>query len=73
MSSLNFSFWSDLSEERRYGVEWYENGWRSAQSQAALRPWVEVEPKGEKKKKVWTGYWSLLAGINRGEGRSQLH
>ncbi|KAG8900189.1 hypothetical protein FRB99_006189 [Tulasnella sp. 403] len=41
VSSLNFSFWSEFSEEERFGIEWGDEG------------------------TVWTGYWSLLAGIKR--------
>ncbi|EPQ50981.1 hypothetical protein GLOTRDRAFT_108278 [Gloeophyllum trabeum ATCC 11539] len=46
ISSLNFSFWSELPERERYGVEWRE-GWGAAG------------------RRVWTGYWSLVAAINR--------
>lgn len=47
VSSLNFSFWSELEESQRFGVEW-------------KRSWESTEAN------VWTGYWSLLAAINRG-------
>lgn len=51
ISSLNFSFWSELegtsSVRTRYGVEW-RAGW------------------GADEWRVWTGYWSLVAAIDRG-------
>ncbi|KAF2202147.1 hypothetical protein GQ43DRAFT_480112 [Delitschia confertaspora ATCC 74209] len=40
MDLLNFSFWSEKSEEERFSVSW----------------------KGKK----WTGYWSLVAALQRG-------
>ena len=48
MNLLNFSFWSELSEEERFAVEY----------------------KGTK----WTGYWSLVAALQRAldEGQSSL-
>ncbi|KIM43180.1 hypothetical protein M413DRAFT_443994 [Hebeloma cylindrosporum] len=47
ISSLNFSFWSELEgKPDRYGVEWF-SGWDSNET------------------KVWTGYWSLVASLNR--------
>ncbi|TDL22181.1 hypothetical protein BD410DRAFT_269849 [Rickenella mellea] len=47
ISSLNFSFWSELEgQSSRYAIQWLE-GWGSSQT------------------KSWTGYWSLLAAINR--------
>ena len=49
ISSLNFSFWSELEGQRgRYGVEWRE-GW------------------GSEDMMVHTGYWSLVAAVDRGE------
>ena len=49
ISSLNFSFWSELEgQPGRYGVEWRE-GWDSDRTV------------------VHTGYWSLVAAIDRGE------
>ena len=49
ISSLNFSFWSELEgKPDRYGVEWF-SGWDSNEH------------------KVWTGYWSLVASLNRGD------
>ncbi|KAJ7068537.1 hypothetical protein C8F01DRAFT_613525 [Mycena amicta] len=51
VSALNFSFWSEREgTEERYGVLWNES-------------W---ECEGKKKKKMWTGYWSLVAALNRG-------
>ncbi|TBU46670.1 hypothetical protein BD309DRAFT_915504 [Dichomitus squalens] len=47
ISSLNFSFWSELEgQPGRYGVEWRE-GW------------------GEERTVVHTGYWSLVAAVDR--------
>ena len=49
ISSLNFSFWSELEGEcGRYGVEW-RDGW------------------GSEARVVHRGYWSLVAGVNRGD------
>jgi len=51
VSALNFSFWSDKEREsERYGVEW-RLGWSSPYDGPT---------------EVWTGYWSLLAAINKG-------
>ena len=49
ISSLNFSFWSELPEEKRFAVEWKEG-------------WAENAPKAR-----WTGYWCLVAALNKGE------
>ena len=57
VSALNFSFWSDLPESSRYGVEWHANGWDAVGNPS---------PANE----VWTGYWSLLAATNKGMRRS---
>ncbi|KAH9935097.1 uncharacterized protein BXZ73DRAFT_76811 [Epithele typhae] len=47
ISSLNFSFWSELEgTPRRFGIKWRE-GWKS------------------EKQVVHTGYWSLVAAVNR--------
>ncbi|KAJ8490119.1 hypothetical protein ONZ51_g2496 [Trametes cubensis] len=47
ISSLNFSFWSELEgQSGRYGVEWRE-GW------------------GSERRVVHTGYWSLVAAVDR--------
>ncbi|OSC97533.1 hypothetical protein PYCCODRAFT_1398522 [Trametes coccinea BRFM310] len=47
ISSLNFSFWSELeAQPGRYGVEWRE-GW------------------GSERRVVHTGYWSLVAAVDR--------
>ncbi|KAG8856447.1 hypothetical protein FRB96_006413 [Tulasnella sp. 330] len=54
VSSLNFSFWSQLEDGKRYGVEWYEDGWRALN-----------KPPHQRKTKVQTGYWSLPAAINK--------
>ena len=49
ISSLNFSFWSELEgQPGRYGVEW-RDGWHSD------------------KMVVHTGYWSLVAAVDRGK------
>ena len=49
ISSLNFSFWSELEgTPQRFGVEW-RDAW------------------GSDKRVVHTGYWSLVAAIDRGE------
>lgn len=54
ISSLNFSFWSlHEGKKERYGVEWY-TGWEEAKKNT----------KGERQ--VHTGYWSLVASLNRG-------
>lgn len=55
VSALNFSFWSDLGEDERFGVEWYEDGWHALEG-----------PPDQRRTKVWKGYWCLLAAINRG-------
>ncbi|KAM0746603.1 hypothetical protein T439DRAFT_134946 [Meredithblackwellia eburnea MCA 4105] len=53
VSTLNFSFWSDLPTPSRFGIRWK----------------LGVEGKGGSDKegdmKVWTGYWSLLAALHR--------
>ncbi|KAG9036427.1 hypothetical protein FRB95_008968 [Tulasnella sp. JGI-2019a] len=54
VSSLNFCFWSALNDEQRYGVEWYEEGWNALQY-----------PPEERRKKIFTGYWSLPAAMNK--------
>ncbi|KAI8978272.1 hypothetical protein BD414DRAFT_445492 [Trametes punicea] len=47
ISTLNFSFWSELEgQPGRYGVEW-RDGW------------------GSERRVVHTGYWSLVAAVNR--------
>ncbi|KAI9061380.1 hypothetical protein FKP32DRAFT_1576107 [Trametes sanguinea] len=47
ISSLNFSFWSELEgQPGRYGVDWRE-GW------------------GSERRVVHTGYWSLVAAVDR--------
>ncbi|CED83222.1 Cobyrinic acid a,c-diamide synthase [Phaffia rhodozyma] len=48
VSSLNFSFWSDLPSGERWGKEWYADGWKGLGG----------------KKKRWEGYWGLLAVVN---------
>ncbi|EKM79219.1 hypothetical protein AGABI1DRAFT_58653 [Agaricus bisporus var. burnettii JB137-S8] len=53
ISSLNFSFWSlHEGKKERYGVEWF-TGWEEAKKNT----------KGERQ--VHTGYWSLVASLNR--------
>jgi hypothetical protein len=52
ISSLNFSFWSEKCGSERYGVQWRES-------------WTSGEKDGERVK-VFTGYRSLVAAINRG-------
>lgn len=54
---LNFSFWSDLSECDRFAVTWRDG----------------CDGKGGKGSKTWTGYWSLLAALHRGELLSIPH
>ena len=49
VSALNFSFWSELDEQKRFAIDWRDS-------------W---EPSSRPKR--WTGYWSLLAALNRGE------
>ncbi|KAF4576929.1 Queuosine 5'-phosphate N-glycosylase/hydrolase [Pleurotus pulmonarius] len=50
ISSLNFNFWSEKEgSEERFGVEWQE-GWEGAAA---------------KNKMVHTGYWSLVAALDR--------
>lgn len=56
VSSLNFSFWSQLDDERRYGVDWYEDGWNALD-----------KPSNMRRTAVQTGYWSLPAAINKGK------
>lgn len=50
VSLLNFSFWSELPEEDRFGVTWRDG----------------FGHKASGKQERWTGYWSLPAAINRG-------
>lgn len=52
ISALNFSFWSDKEESpQRFAIEW-------------RRSWSEPP---ETPTRLWTGYWSLLAAINKGK------
>ncbi|PFH53373.1 hypothetical protein AMATHDRAFT_137901 [Amanita thiersii Skay4041] len=52
ISSLNFSFWSEKEgTPERYGVEW-RGAWES-------------NGGTESGRKVWTGYWSLVAALDR--------
>lgn len=51
VSTLNFSFWSDLSQEDRFGIEWQKG----------------LDGKGGSGTTVHTGYASLLAGLARGK------
>ncbi|EIW74667.1 hypothetical protein CONPUDRAFT_132908 [Coniophora puteana RWD-64-598 SS2] len=53
VASLNFSFWSDRDDQERYGVEWRE-GWDAG-----------GKGEGEGEKVVHTGYWSLVAALDR--------
>ncbi|KAG8935558.1 hypothetical protein FRC02_007702 [Tulasnella sp. 418] len=55
VSALNFSFWSEVDEEERFGVEWFEEGWHAFQRKEGVN----------QKMKLWTGYWSLPAAINK--------
>ncbi|KIL62025.1 hypothetical protein M378DRAFT_187437 [Amanita muscaria Koide BX008] len=53
ISTLNFSFWSErTSKDDVYGVEW-----RSS--------WDARATKTEGEHVVWTGYWSLVAALDR--------
>jgi Queuosine salvage protein len=52
ISSLNFSFWSEKEGTIEEGQR-YGVDWR--------------EGWGDRRKKVWTGYWSLVAAINKGQ------
>ncbi|KAI5479775.1 hypothetical protein MNV49_002587 [Pseudohyphozyma bogoriensis] len=50
VSALNFSFWSDLPSDKRYGVQWKAG----------------VDGKCvDEAEKVHTGYWSLIAALHR--------
>ncbi|KAF8630944.1 hypothetical protein AX17_005301 [Amanita inopinata Kibby_2008] len=52
ISSLNFSFWSEKEGQKgRYGVEW-RDAWELGGGEGARRT-------------VWTGYWSLVAALDR--------
>lgn len=52
ISSLNFCFWSPFEgKSERYGVEWYAS-------------WAETEKAGGRRQ-VFTGYWSLVASLDR--------
>ncbi|GAA5883242.1 hypothetical protein JCM16303_007325 [Sporobolomyces ruberrimus] len=51
VSSLNFSFWSSLPSQKRYGVE-YETA-------------CDGKAKEGEGEVVWTGYFSLLAALHR--------
>lgn len=54
ISSLNFSFWSlHEGKKERYGVEWYAS-------------WDETKKDGDGRRQVFTGYWSLVASLDRG-------
>ncbi|KAF7332283.1 Queuosine salvage protein [Mycena kentingensis (nom. inval.)] len=52
ISALNFSFWSEHEgTQGRFGVSWFES-WE--------------QPAGtNRQEKVWTGYWSSVAALNR--------
>ncbi|KAF9452911.1 hypothetical protein P691DRAFT_793687 [Macrolepiota fuliginosa MF-IS2] len=53
ISSLNFSFWSPLEgKKERYGVEWYTS-------------WDETKEDAGGRRQVFTGYWSLVASLDR--------
>lgn len=61
ISSLNFSFWSEKEkQEEVFGVEW-----RDAWSSGDASNEGDSSEKGEMQ--VWTGYWSLVAALDRGE------
>ncbi|GAA5955014.1 hypothetical protein JCM3765_003161 [Sporobolomyces pararoseus] len=51
VSSLNFSFWSSLPSDKRYGVRY-----KSA---------CDGKAKEGEREVVWTGYFSLLAALHR--------
>ncbi|KAK2465735.1 hypothetical protein APHAL10511_002279 [Amanita phalloides] len=54
ISSLNFSFWSKKEKtEEVFGVEW-RDAWASAENGTR-----------KEKRQVWTGYWSLVAALDR--------
>lgn len=54
ISALNFSFWSPLEgKKERYGVEWYAS-------------WDETKKGAKGRRQVFTGYWSLVASLDRG-------
>ncbi|ORY91685.1 hypothetical protein BCR35DRAFT_286654 [Leucosporidium creatinivorum] len=55
VSSLNFSFWSDLPSDKRYGVKW-KTGVDGKETLSAA---------GVAEEKVHTGYWSLISALHR--------
>ena len=57
ISSLNFSFWSEEKQENVFGVKW-RDAWSSSDAS---------NDAGKGKMQVWTGYWSLVAALDRGE------
>lgn len=61
ISSLNFSFWSEKEkQEEVFGVEW-RDAWSSGDASN------EGDSSGKGEIQVWTGYWSLVAALDRGE------
>ncbi|KAF8729418.1 hypothetical protein AX14_006140 [Amanita brunnescens Koide BX004] len=55
ISSLNFSFWSEEKQENVFGVKW-RDAWSSSDAS---------NDAGKGKMQVWTGYWSLVAALDR--------
>lgn len=55
VSSLNFSFWSDLPSEKRYGVKW----------KTGVDGKETLDAEGVAEEKVHTGYWSLISALHR--------
>ncbi|KAF8633871.1 hypothetical protein AX15_001203 [Amanita polypyramis BW_CC] len=60
ISSLNFSFWSEReSKEDVFGIEW-RAAWESREGADGT-----VGESREEERLVWTGYWSLVASLDR--------
>lgn len=55
VSSLNFSFWSDLPSDQRYGVKW----------KTGVDGKETVDAAGVAEEKVYTGYSCLLSALHR--------
>ena len=65
VSTLNFSFWSELDAGDRYGVEWDATRSRPGAGYSETSEGEGSTVSEEYGLKVWTGYWSLLAALDR--------
>lgn len=57
VSSLNFSFWSDLPSDKRYGVKW----------KTGVDGKETFDAQGVAEQKVHAGYWSLISALHRAQ------